>query len=210
MRRDIGAERIGQGRAGAHQEIGTHVVPRRLVRQSDLLVLEVEALRHAQRHALEARVGVQPARGQRRGKLVGVGNAVPAAGVDVFLEGLRKTEIGQRGVEHRQRGLVAVRHVQVIQPRFQRLRGRLAEQRGIALEDQARVQRHDRHRARLRPRQTTRRTAVQAQRIHAIPFGLVLGVVDACLGNDEPARPDDRIGHRGIGLKAIAIRIPHR
>jgi hypothetical protein len=56
--------------------------------------------------------------------LVGIADAVAAA-IAVFGEGLGEVEVRGAGIEYRNPALVAVRHVQVVKARFQRLRQRL-------------------------------------------------------------------------------------
>src|SRR3546814_16449610 len=56
--------------------------------------------------ALEAGVFIQPARSQAQGNLVGIGNAVPTAGKQIFVEGLRKVEGGDIRIEDRKFRLI--------------------------------------------------------------------------------------------------------
>lgn len=86
----VGRKRVRQGSTGRDQEIRTHILARRFSRQDDLLIREIDALRGRQRQALETRSCIKPARGQGRGQLIRIGDPIPATGVDILFEGLRK------------------------------------------------------------------------------------------------------------------------
>src|SRR5690606_9638163 len=145
-----------------------------------------------------ARIRIQPPRGQADCQLVGVRDAVPTATEYVFAEGLRKAEIGVGGIEDRQLGLVTIRYVQVIDPRLQRVDGSVAEQRGVTLESHAGIHAENGQRTRLRAS-----TASVLREFVRIPVHAVLAQVQPCLRRDVPACPDDGVGDRGVGSKAV-------
>src|SRR5690606_18095481 len=130
------------GKCGISTEamIGLGSGPPLVVRpERDSLIAEVNTLSDGQRQALEAGVGIQPARSQADSELVGIRNAVPTTCEYVFAKGLAETEVGIGGVEDGDMGLIAVRHIQIVEPRLQCLNRSITKQRRITLEGHARI-----------------------------------------------------------------------
>src|SRR6185312_9527706 len=122
---------VGQLALGLEQDVGARARARHLG-ERHALVGEVEAL--AERHAqpLRTRQRVEQPRGHRHRQLVGVADAVVAE-IAVLAEELREIEVVDRRVEDRQRVLVAVRDVDVEEPRLERLHEVFAEHAPVAL-----------------------------------------------------------------------------
>ena len=99
-------------------------------------------------------------------------------------------KVSSAGVEQRQVGLVAIRHVQVVQPRFQRLHEGLVAPVVVALEERAGVEAHHRQAAAERGVAAGRRQAV---------FQRIAGVAPGDLRGQEPGAAADK-GSAQVGL----------
>ena len=186
---------LGNGAAGSQQQVVPALL-RRFARDAHARLFEVQALADGQAQALGA-VFLDEARHQRCGQLVGVGHPVQA-NVAVLGKQLGVIEARAARIEQRDIVLVLVRRVHVEQARLERLRGGLAEQRSVALEHQAAVERHRRDRARQLGR------LVQAR---CVLVKIVLGRVVHQLGRDEPARAHDRITDLALDHGARAAHV---
>ncbi|MDT4848441.1 hypothetical protein FQZ97_825300 [compost metagenome] len=166
-----------------------------------LAVLEVECLANAEALTFET-VGFDPAVGHAQGNLVGVADAV-APREAVVTEQRRVVEGGLAGIEHRDIGLVLFRHVEVEQARFQGLGVVLAEELGLAIEEQAAVDAVDRYLAILAAvegllgQQGVLALLVQVQVV------LGVGVLDLWL--EEAPGPVHRQADAGLQVSAITV-----
>ncbi|MNJ21983.1 hypothetical protein D3C77_163480 [compost metagenome] len=125
--------------------VGKRVVASAIVdaRQLHLAVFEVQRLTNTEALALEA-VFFNPAVGYAQRQLIFVTNPVAAAET-VVTEQRAVAEGALTGVEDRNVFLIFIRHVQVVQPRFQGLPVILAEPLSVTVEIQATVNAEDRH-----------------------------------------------------------------
>src|SRR5205085_1314393 len=115
----------------------------RLLGQRHALGAIVIALPGGEAHSFLARLRIEQAGGESEGDLIRIADAV-AAQIPVFGKELRKIEIVDCGIERRYLVLTAVRNVDIVGARFERLRECLAEQIRLALEDQPAVDAADR------------------------------------------------------------------
>jgi len=168
------------------------------------LLIKIQALSGLQNQTLEARVRIQPAGRQAHGDLVCIGDTVPTTGEDIFAESLGKVEAGQTGVVQGQRGLVAIRHVQIVNTRLQGLNGVVAKQGRITLEGHARIHGQDRQDTALSAGTSGVLGHVRARITH-IPVCLVLAHVQASFGRNVPTRADDGVSHRCVGRETRTI-----
>src|SRR5699024_5457424 len=114
------------------------------------LILEVEDLADAALQAAEAVVGFEQARGQRQRDLVGVALAIGAAEA-VVVEQLAEAEGQLARIELRNVALLAIGHIQIVEPRLEGLDAPAPE---AALEGQPGVEGGNGHgaaQARARP-----------------------------------------------------------
>ncbi len=182
------------GAADLGQHVGTLVGDRRGTRQRHALRRQVVALADGRAEDLGAVLAVDEARGDGRGDLVGVGDAVVAA-EHVLGEELREVEVGDAAVVVGQAVLVAVGRAHVEEARLQRLQQRLAEERRVALEHEPRV-----HGRGGQPAVEVRRHAGR------LVGDAVVRVVVRELRRDEPAGPEDRVRDAGRDHVAVARR----
>jgi hypothetical protein len=144
---------------------------------------------------MRPRLADRPGGHGQRG-LVGVGLAI-GAGVAVLAEQAGPAEGQGLGVEQRQVVLHPVGHAQVVEARLQRLHVVVAEQRGLALEQQAGVDAADRGAA--------VRAEVGALRQHPrITLERVAGLADGEFRVHEPARATEVEAYRRLHVEALA------
>ena len=101
------------------------------------------ALPDREPHPLVARLRIEQPRDRGQRQLIRVADAI-AAEIPVFGEELREIEIVDRGVERRYLILTAIRDVDIVGARLERLRECLAEQICVPLEHEAAVDAADR------------------------------------------------------------------
>src|SRR5437016_2288003 len=114
--------------------------------QRNALILEVVALADRGAQALLTADRIEQSRGGGNRDLVRVADPV-AAEIAVFGEELREIEIVDRGVERGNLVLTAMRYVDVIRARLERLDEVAAEETGISLEHEPGVDARDRQHA---------------------------------------------------------------
>ncbi|MCY1527313.1 hypothetical protein D9M68_623760 [compost metagenome] len=188
-------------RVGRNRGLGVGTIVEVDAGQLHLAVLEVEGLADAEALALEA-IGLDPAVGHAQGNLVGIADAV-AAGEAVVTPQRRVAEGGFAGIEQRDVGLVLFRYVEVEQPRLQGLGVVLAEELGLAVEEQATVQAVDRYLAIL----AAMEGLLGQQRVLAllVQVKVVLGIGVLDLRLEVAPGPVHRQADAGLQVGTITI-----
>ena len=145
---DVRAPVLEGGECELCHEVRALAARRHLPGQRHARGLEVVGLPEGAGYELPAALRIEQAAGHPDAHLVGVADAVRAH-VAVGAEQLHRVEVRERGVEHRQLALVAVRHVHVQQARLERQLA-LIVRAARPLEHQAGVEARDRQGARGR------------------------------------------------------------
>jgi hypothetical protein len=176
---------------GGQKDVGGVGGSRRLG-QRHSLILEVIALPNRAAETLLAVHGVEKARHCCERDLVCIADPV-AAQVSILGEKLRKIEIVDRCVEHRDLVLAAERYVDVESARLERLDEAATEVIRVALENEPGIDAGDRHHA------------ADVLVFHHRIVDIVIGHVHASVRGEEPGVAAGRPVHRRIRHQAIRI-----